>query len=297
MNRLISRLRSLAHQPRTRRRNARLLQLLMATTEVDWDVLGDYLLQHGLLTPNKLEPIKLQHEAVLNQTSWIEPKTGLEMIWIPPGRFIKGHPDSHQRLNLPGFAISRHPVTNEAWLRFSQATRYPGHPSTHADNPYLSHLEQSSPQHPVVNVSYVDVLHYCDWAELRLPTEAMWEKAARGVDGRVYPWGNRALHPQLANVSKGYSLPIGQYPNIRTAYGCQDMVGNVADWCSPSDPHHHDEPPPTADVALKHLLTWAPHRGGHYNSGHIQVYNEHSMGVRRRQDWCSFRPVWLPIDP
>ena len=84
----------------------------------------------------------------------------------------------------------------------------------------------------MVWVSYIDALPYCRWAGLTLPTEWLWEKAARGRDGRPYPWGNAlAVGGASANVRCDGHSPVGSYPRTRTAYGCEDMIGNVSEWC------------------------------------------------------------------
>ncbi|MER7184594.1 SUMF1/EgtB/PvdO family nonheme iron enzyme [Streptomyces hyaluromycini] len=88
--------------------------------------------------------------------------------------------------------------------------------------------------HPVTHVDYADCLAYCEWSGTRLPTEVEWEKAARGTDGRMYPWGDTPPTPDSCNHSMfvGDTTPIGSYPDAGGPHGLADIVGNVWEWTS-----------------------------------------------------------------
>jgi iron(II)-dependent oxidoreductase len=88
--------------------------------------------------------------------------------------------------------------------------------------------------HPIVNVSWYDAVAYCEWAGVQLPTEAQWEKAARGTDGRIYPWGDEWDDSKCNNYETGIeeTTPVGSYTQGTSPYGVMDMVGNVWEWCA-----------------------------------------------------------------
>lgn len=195
------------------------------------------------------------------------------MVYVPAGEFIMGSPegegedDEHPQrvVYLDAFYMDRYEVTNEQFARFVDATGY----STAAEKAgvgllwtgeYYEQVEGATwrhPQgqgssiedkmdHPVVQISWNDAAAYCRWAGQRLPTEAEWEKAARGTDGRIFPWGNSALSGNQANtcdvncelawkdvrMDDGYAdtAPVGQYEAGVSPYGAYDMAGNVWEW-------------------------------------------------------------------
>ena len=179
-----------------------------------------------------------------------------------------GLPDERplRLIYLGAFRIDRHEVTNVAYQEFVQATGYQA-PANSA--PALTLWEHNAPlpgieQHPVVNVSWLDAVAFCRWANKRLPTEAEWEKAARGTDGRTYPWGNEwnfengnsasywarqtvqfadstewdafwvkgvgaAISKERGLKGEILTLPVGSFPAGASPYGVLDMAGNAAE--------------------------------------------------------------------
>ena len=175
-----------------------------------------------------------------------------EMILIPAGSFLMGttseqvselssrygyHPSwlSHEapqrEITLPDYKIDKYPVTNRAFHEFCLVTghSFPGHWGDAAPKADIVN-------HPVSFVNRNDALAFAKWAGKRLPTEAEWEKAARGWDGRLYPWGNE-FNPEACcwNRSEDNKLttdPVDAHPVGVSPYGVMDMTGNLFEWCS-----------------------------------------------------------------
>jgi sulfatase modifying factor 1 len=180
-------------------------------------------------------------------------KDGKEMVWVPEGEFLYG--EQNEKIILPAFWIDKTPVTNAEFELFVKETGYQttakkigtgcanihgkwediqGADWRHPGGPELEDIN-SIMDHPVVQVSWEDAMAYASWAGKRLPTEKEWEKAARGVDGRAYPWGEVLPTDKLCNFNKheGRTTPVGKYsPQGDSPYGCVDMSGNVWEWTS-----------------------------------------------------------------
>jgi len=162
-------------------------------------------------------------------------------VWIAPDSIQPGE-QWVGVVDLPEYWIACTPVTNAQYKRFIDATpnyRVPFSESDR-DKPFCwDRLRRAYPvnksDHPVVLVSYNDAVAYCEWAGLVLPTEEQWEKAARGLDRRKWPWGNERPTAEHCNFNKnvGSTSPIDQYsPRGDSYYGCSDMAGNVWEWTS-----------------------------------------------------------------
>ncbi len=214
----------------------------------------------------------------------------IEFCHIPAGHFIYGPEECYERLahcppfkpgqtmDLPEFWISKYPVTYRQWRRFLEETRYSWRGSWYkvvrgfrgtffrAYAP-TNQYPDGHDTLPIVDVSQADAYEYCGWLSARLdltitlPTEYQWEKAARGTDGRIYPWGNENPRPEIQWQKKfpvgpetylysllvkprrewargglywrnGYPLPVGSIPENISPYGCADMSGNIWEWTS-----------------------------------------------------------------
>ncbi|MBI4726919.1 SUMF1/EgtB/PvdO family nonheme iron enzyme [candidate division TA06 bacterium] len=173
-------------------------------------------------------------------------KDGSVMVEIPAGPFSmgsnEGEPDETpvHTINLDHYYIGKYEITIGQFKKYWDATgkKMPKQ---------FSGLENDSL--PVINVEWEEAKSYCDWAGLKLPTEAQWEKAARGRDGREYPWGSR-WYPERCNSkekSDGYkwTAPVGSFAQGVSPYGCYDMAGNAWEWCSDwYDKNYYDKSAP-----------------------------------------------------
>jgi formylglycine-generating enzyme required for sulfatase activity len=182
------------------------------------------------------------------------PRDGSLMVLVPAGPFLLGLPDddlladSHEKpqrlVELPAFWIDVYPVTNARFARFLDAGGYDREEWWSAEGwewrrrtdtraPALwGESGWDAPEQPAAGVSWYEADAYARWAGRRLPTDAEWEKAARGTDGRRYPWGDDWPGPRRANFdgALGRTSPVGLFPAGVSPYGCHDMAGNVNNW-------------------------------------------------------------------
>jgi formylglycine-generating enzyme required for sulfatase activity len=155
------------------------------------------------------------------------------MVYVPGGEFISGPPQAPQKLELPAFYMDINLVTNRKYFDFMRAT------GAAAPSYWIERgVPEGAAEHPVVDISWDDARAYAQWAGKRLPTSVEWQKAARGTDGRPYPWGND-FDPLRCNTREsdiGDLTAAGRYPRGVSPCGCCDMIGNVLQWCQDSTP-------------------------------------------------------------
>ena len=162
------------------------------------------------------------------------------MMLVPAGEFVMGAHQEYEMADkdertthtvyLNAFSIDRYEVTTARYAKFIQETKRPA-PKYWSEETLKQHERK-----PVVGVDWNDAAAYCAWVEKRLPTGAEWEKAARGTDLRLYPWGNEEPGRQWANFDhccdKGYEAltEVGSFEQGKSPYGVYDMAGNVWEW-------------------------------------------------------------------
>lgn len=191
-------------------------------------------------TPFEAEPQSAEQAPASStpESSIPEEPLAEELVTIPAGPFVRGTNQGgfderpERTIYLDEFLIDRYEVTNTQYAAFVKETghRKSGPPSRYAKNT----MRMRGVNQPAVYVSWEDAKAYCEWRGRRLPTEAEWEKAMRGTDGRLWPWGNVEV-PNGANwarVDDGFEVaaPVGQVRSDVSPYGVMDGAGNVMEW-------------------------------------------------------------------
>jgi len=223
----------------------------------------------------------------------INPVDGTVMVYIPAGEFLMGSADGdalaepnekpQRRVYLDAYWIHKYLVTVGQYRRFCRSTR--------REMPYNVRLAWQQDQ-PMTDIYWDDATLYADWAGVVLPTEAQWEKAARGTDGRTYPWGN-VWDPSKCSNCVGHTLPtgprglgplikvgeppegpmpteVGRCPEGASPYGALDMAGNVGEWCADWYDEDYYINAPHRDPPGPHFRNRRVVRGGsHINAFHF----------------------------
>jgi len=226
------------------------------------------------------------------------------MILIPAGEFQMGYNDGLDdekpvhTVYLHAFYIDKYEVTNAQYKKFMDAT---GHRTPY----YWDDTNYNAPNHPVVGVDWNDASAYCSWAGKRLPTEAEWEKSARGgLVGKKYPWGDTLTHDDANYYGTGGkdkwdgTSPVGSFaPN---GYGLYDMAGNVWEWCADwFDSNYYASSPksnPTGPSSGSSRVL----RGGswhYYYVFHLRVAARSYFAPSSYYFFVGFRCVGLSVTP
>jgi sulfatase modifying factor 1 len=227
------------------------------------------------------------------------PGSQVEMVLIPAGTFLMGsNSEAVQQaadwcgcnrsrfedelyiheVYVSDFYIDKYEVTNGQFQIFADATGYQTDAEKKSEaNTWRTAFTAGKEQHPVVWMSWDDAYAYCKWAGKRLPTEAEWEKAARGTDGRLWPWGSDWDNSRLNMGQSGRktTTPVGSFPQGTSPYGIMDMAGNVWEWVNDwydaiYYQRGHDRDPVGPDGGQDRVL-----RGGSFNNAIQDVRTTH----------------------
>ncbi|MDQ7826997.1 MAG: formylglycine-generating enzyme family protein [Candidatus Eremiobacteraeota bacterium] len=209
----------------------------------------------------------------------INPADGAGLILIPAGEFLMGSPPGEGRnderpqhkVHLESYGLYKYQVTNGQFAKFAAESGYK------AEGVWKTWHKAGRENHPVVCVTWNDALAYSKWAGGSLPTEAQWEKAARGTDGRPFPWGDEwdearcnwdkgPKLPVMVDLSEGMgTAPVGSFPAGASPCGVHDMLGNVWEWCADwydksyykHSPHENPAGPPEGAHRVLRGGSWA----------------------------------------
>ena len=227
----------------------------------------------------------------MTQGREITGKDGASMVLIPAGEFWMGSPDGEgstdehprHRVYLDAYAMDKFEVTVSRYAKFLKSSgRRPPEYWDQGNTDKHNNL-------PVVGVNWHDAEAYCQWAEKRLPTEAEWEKAARGTDGRMYPWGNEGPTPRLANFGKDYTnvnnvyderlAPVERFEAGKSPYGLHHMAGNVWEWTADWYDEQYYEKSPPQNPKGPSSGTQKVIRGGSWSDAPFNVRSAHRNGL------------------
>lgn len=171
----------------------------------------------------KIHGIKIKTKHEMNYGGMTKIEKG--EFWLGSGKESRLKQEKGHRVFIDEYYIDLNPVTNKEYKKFLDETGY-------WKPEFWNDPQLNKPDYPVVGVSWYDADKYAKWAGKSLPTEAEWEKAAKGEENRIYSWGDE-FDPGLLNIDlqKNGTTPVGGYPGGASPYGCMDMIGNVNEWC------------------------------------------------------------------
>ncbi len=246
----------------------------------------------------KVPSSQVEKVSRLNVTTALSPIKE-EMVLIPGGNFVQGTPHGgynegpERTIALEAFWINRFEVTNHQYFEFVRAT---GHRKPSPPSRYAKRLTQlRGPNQPVTYVSWYDADAYCRWKGKRLPTEAEWEKAMRGADGRLWPWGNQSdrYAANLGEAEDGFesSAPVGSFPQDKSVFGVYDGFGNLMEWAADWYVEQAYRLPLSHTAKVADRGGYKTLRGAGYNSRGIdlRITNRSFMVPNFRDETIGFR--------
>ena len=239
-----------------------------------------------------------------------------DMVLVPAGEFVMGSDKKTDRLAYRGetpqrrvyldaFEIGKYEVTALEYLRFVLAINRNPQVDWRYDG---GNFQEPMAYHPIMHVSWYDADAFCKWEGKRLPTEAEWEKAARGTDGRLYPWGNEPAGPTRANFGRtGLSGPVrdrperlllyppiisvDKYDNAVSPYGLYQTIGNVAEWVADWYDKDYYATAPARNPKGPETGTQKAFRGGGWmdSTTTVRVAMRNGTDPNTKINWMGFR--------
>jgi len=228
----------------------------------------------------------------------IAPGVTMDFVCVPAGEFIMGSDPQidhladkdeqpQHRVYLDEYWIGKYPVTNQQYQAFVSSKK--------DENKSGWHYQEGKEDHPAVNISWEDASIFCKWMcaqtglKIRLPSEAKWEKAARGTDGRIFPWGNKKPDNNLANYggNVGDTTAVGSYPAGASPYGALDMAGNVWEWTADWYAKEYYSPSLARNPVGPQTGRYCVLRGGSWNSSDLNTRSASRDGLDP-SDWLSY---------
>lgn len=236
-------------------------------------------------------------------------KDGAPMIVVPAGSFPMGVPDGDRdggrdeyprhEVFVDTFAIDKFEVTNGLYLGFVKSTehRVPQNPKTPTRNLWQEDgITESLADRPVINVDWFDADAYCKWTGKRLPTEAEWEKAAKGTSDRRFPWGNveptaKHLNYNQRWIGEKTLMPVGSYEAGKSPFGLYDMAGNVWEWVNDwYDAQYYEKSPQKnpkgPDAGVKKVIRGA---GWQNETPTVRIFTRVASDPAMRNESTGFR--------
>ncbi|MDW8326912.1 MAG: bifunctional serine/threonine-protein kinase/formylglycine-generating enzyme family protein [Anaerolineales bacterium] len=228
---------------------------------------------------------------------------GMRLRFVPAGPFLMGSDRNdvnalafewpQRTVTLDAFWIDETEVTNGQYALCVAAGRCVPPVSMRSATRPNYYSDPAYSNYPVIYVNWAEARDYCEWAGRRLPTEAEWEKAARGVNGALYPWGNSAPSPTRANFNRARSdtTAVGSYPDGASPFGALDMAGNVYEWVNDWYRGAYYLEAPDVNPLGPTTGTLRVLRGGAWNSEsrEVRAASRYNYGPTRRENFIGFR--------